>query len=271
MRRDGFSYQEITAVTGLVKSTLAYMLKNVAVSEEAKERLRQWKIDNRKRVYVPMTEEHKMLLSEANKKWRAEHPSPPKVTSKKIPKEPKPRQTVFEEKVYGPYTRKEDGRQHVIKQHTDGSQHTVSYPKYLVEQALGRELDPVAETVDHIDGNFHNNNFTNLRLIPLGKHVSEDNRRVTTSEITCIWCGVVVTAKIKDRVHSMKQGSAGPFCSRVCSGEYGSKVQSGEQEPLGYTMIDDREYFCKEKIDFVTVADLIAQQKSLIWPADRNW
>ena len=52
-------------------------------------------------------------------------------------------------KVYGPYEMK-SGRLYVTIRYDDGRQRTVSYPKFLVEQELGRELGP-DETVDHID------------------------------------------------------------------------------------------------------------------------
>ena len=62
-------------------------------------------------------------------------------------------------KCYGPYTRK-DERQHaiLIKHDATGSiveRLTISYPKYLVEVYLNRQLES-NETVDHIDGNFPN-------------------------------------------------------------------------------------------------------------------
>lgn len=61
-------------------------------------------------------------------------------------------------KIYGPYTRL-DGRKIII---IDGR--TVSYPKYLLEQHLGRKLTD-NETCDHIDGDFTNNSISNLRVL----------------------------------------------------------------------------------------------------------
>lgn len=65
--------------------------------------------------------------------------------------------------VYGPYQGK-DGRFRVI---VNGK--TVSYPKYLVEQTLGRDLDK-NETVHHIDGNPANNSLDNLQVISRKEH-----------------------------------------------------------------------------------------------------
>ena len=44
-------------------------------------------------------------------------------------------------KVYGPYTRK-DGRKHVVIVNNNGTKTTKSYPRYLMEQHLGRSLEP---------------------------------------------------------------------------------------------------------------------------------
>lgn len=70
-------------------------------------------------------------------------------------------------KVFGPYFRK-DGRQHIIVV-KDGVKSTISYPKFLVESYLGRKLSD-QETIDHIDGNFLNNDFKNLRIVERKQH-----------------------------------------------------------------------------------------------------
>lgn len=80
-------------------------------------------------------------------------------------------------KVYGPYLRK------------DGTRQTISYPKYLVEEALNRKLTE-NETVDHIDGNFNNNDLSNLRIINRNEHCFEDHVfRNKETEFTCVYCG----------------------------------------------------------------------------------
>ena len=65
-------------------------------------------------------------------------------------------------KVYGPYTRK-DGRQHVVL-YESGVPKTVSYPKFLLEQKLGRSLN-ADETCDHIDNDYTNNDVSNLQVL----------------------------------------------------------------------------------------------------------
>src|SRR5690606_5867052 len=96
-------------------------------------------------------------------------------------------------KVYGPYLRK-DGRKHVIL-YKDGKRSTVSYPKFLMEQHLGRKLKP-HETVDHIDRDFTNDDITNLRVVDRSQHAKDDAKRVKytqVEELTCVWCGCVFT------------------------------------------------------------------------------
>ena len=76
-------------------------------------------------------------------------------------------------KVYGPYTRP-DGRQHVILIFEDGQRRTVSYPKYLMEQKLGRELDPDLETINHKNGDFTDNRWENLEILSRVDHAHLD-------------------------------------------------------------------------------------------------
>lgn len=133
-------------------------------------------------------------------------------------------------KVFGPYTRK-DGRQHVVLQDRPaGKLKTVSYPKYLVEQRLGRELDPDKETIDHIDGNWMNNDPTNIRIIPREHHCRDDANRAKMVELPCVECDKM-TSRTPSYVRGRaKRGVAGPFCSRECSGKYGARRQQGSEK-----------------------------------------
>lgn len=126
-------------------------------------------------------------------------------------------------KVYGPYTGK-DGRQRVIL-HENGKGNTVSYPKFLVETHIGRKLQ-FDETIDHIDGDFTNNDLTNLRIVNRSEHCSDDIVRRKYIEMVCVECGNVFLSDWKDR----KRNKAGPFCRKSCSGKYGKKVQMGMEK-----------------------------------------
>lgn len=128
-------------------------------------------------------------------------------------------------KVYGPYTRK-DGRQHVII-YENGNRKTVSYPKYLIESKLNIKLTDT-ETVDHIDGNFLNNDFSNLRVVERAEHAYDDSFKTVEKiiKVTCLYCGN------QFEYNTTNSYSTGSFCSRRCSGKYGQKVQIGEMKKL---------------------------------------
>lgn len=100
---------------------------------------------------------------------------------------------VYEDyKVYGPYTRK-DGREHLVLIKHDDENHiidrkTVSYPKYLVEVYLNRYLES-DETVDHIDGNFLNNEYSNLRVVTRSEHCRSHTSSRPEVIKKCVICG----------------------------------------------------------------------------------
>ena len=73
-------------------------------------------------------------------------------------------------KISKPYLRP-DGRKHVIITNDDGSKTTRSYPRYLLEEKLGRALLP-EETVDHIDGDHTNDSLDNLRVLTRAENAS---------------------------------------------------------------------------------------------------
>jgi len=74
-------------------------------------------------------------------------------------------------KIYGPYTAK-DGRTRIVVYDTKTQEKkTVSYPKFLVEQKIGRKLTS-QEVVHHKDGNPLNNITSNLQVAKRSKHSS---------------------------------------------------------------------------------------------------
>lgn len=130
-------------------------------------------------------------------------------------------------KIYGPYLNRKDNRLRVIIKHSiTGEEHTVSYPKYLIECYLNRYLDE-DETVDHIDGNPLNNDISNLQVLKRSKHSSFDAIRNKDIIVNCAYCGKEFTIKgstVSNRNRSDRHQS-GYFCSKQCSGKYGKDIQ----------------------------------------------
>jgi HNH endonuclease len=147
-------------------------------------------------------------------------------------------------KIYGPYTRK-DGRKHILIY--DGkSRRTVSYPKWLMEQYLGRLLEDW-ETVDHINRDFTDDSLENLRVLSRSQHTREDNRYVKPIETVCVWCGKSVQRLPSDMRYYSKKGKAGPFCGKSCSGSYGAEIQNRKIDKLPIQPFPISEYYYLKK------------------------
>lgn len=144
-----------------------------------------------------------------------------------------------EYKVYGPYTRK-DGRQHVVLLHLYTKERiTVSYPKFLIEQHLGRYLEE-SETVDHIDRDFTNNSISNLQVLKREEHAKVDVTRLKELTFTCPYCSkdfVLDGQKLSRAISNNKKGKAGPFCSKSCAGKYGADIQKGKINKVEHVAI----------------------------------
>ena len=127
-------------------------------------------------------------------------------------------------KIYGPYTRK-DGRQHVIL-YENGKRKTISYPKYLLEQKIGRALLP-HETCDHIDGDFTNNSLDNLQVLSRQENSAKAMALRTAEQgyFVCPECHSSFYKQMCDvRGNQISKKKAGPFCSRKCAGKYGQRL-----------------------------------------------
>ena len=123
-------------------------------------------------------------------------------------------------KVYGPYFR-EDGRQHVVLVDKDGNKRTKSYPRYLLEIHLGREL-LITETVDHINNDFTDNRIENLQILSRQENILKQHK-INPRKIyyfICPNCGTEATKYLNDVVSNRKHGKVGPFCSRKCAGQF---------------------------------------------------
>ena len=106
----------------------------------------------------------------------------------------------------------------------------ISYPRYIMENALGRKLLP-EEQVHHKDENPLNNDLDNLEIKLLGEHQREHGTKYYDKTMTCPWCGesFLWTGKQQRMFNSNKKrkgrNSKEPFCSRRCASEYGRHVQ----------------------------------------------
>lgn len=111
---------------------------------------------------------------------------------------------VYEDYVaYGPYTRK-DNRQHIVLIHHNcegkiDSRKTVSYPKYIVERYINRYLNP-DETIDHIDGNFSNNDISNLRIVSREEHCRSHTLSRKEVVKNCVICGITFKTLDNNRI-----------------------------------------------------------------------
>lgn len=120
-----------------------------------------------------------------------------------------------ESKVYGPY-RRPDGRQHVI--HYDGKhKRTQSYPRYLMEQHLGRSLESWEE-VDHINNDPTDDRIENFQLLTKPENIKKSAKKAEWDFCICPTCKVDFFARSAVVRGNRKQGKRGPYCSKKCAG-----------------------------------------------------
>lgn len=149
-------------------------------------------------------------------------------------------------KVYGPYLAK-DNRLRVVLLFNDNHKQTISYPKYLIEKYFDRYLAK-DEQVDHIDGNPLNNDISNLQILPFKEHQKLDALRNKDVTAKCKYCGkefIIKGNSLRNRNRSDRHQS-GYFCSKRCSGKYGSEIQNGLRQHIKEERIKPDIY--KEKL-----------------------
>ena len=152
-------------------------------------------------------------------------------------------------KMYGPYKSK-DNRLRCVLVWANGRKQTVSFPKYIMEKHLGRYLEK-DETIDHIDSNPLNNNLSNLRVIERKIHCYNDALRNEDLKVKCSYCGrefVIKGSQIRNRNRKDKNPS-GYFCSRQCSGRYGSDIQNNRLVPIIKDFVIPNKYKVRSALD----------------------
>lgn len=134
-------------------------------------------------------------------------------------------------KVLGPYKRP-DGRFIVNIIYPD-RRTSMSYPKYLMEQHLGRKLKR-NETIHHKDEIVSHNYISNLKIKKRVEH-SKYHRPKLKEDFTCPTCQNIFTltgVKLSDHKKAKKQrvkkgiNMTGPYCNRQCAGHAGKGVCS---------------------------------------------
>lgn len=127
------------------------------------------------------------------------------------------------------YENKKDHRVRAYYKDSNGKLHTKSYPRILMEEKLGRPLEPY-EDVHHKDGNPKNNSISNLELKIHGKHQKEHNpKQYKPKKHKCDICGKKFIWTVQaQRNHNrwLKRGIEKPIlCSKRCIGIYGKQEQ----------------------------------------------
>lgn len=129
--------------------------------------------------------------------------------------------------IYGPYLRK-DGRKHIVLYWPkENKRQTISYPKWLMEQHLGRFLTE-DETIDHKNRDFTDDRIENFEILSKAAHAKIDVIRSVLDESLCIYCKAKIMRLARNRRRGSKLDKAGPFCSKQCSGKYGADVRFNE-------------------------------------------
>ncbi len=130
-------------------------------------------------------------------------------------------------KIYGPYKRNGDGLNIIIRFFC-GVRKTKSYPRYIVEQKIGRCLTD-NEEVHHINNDITDNNINNLKITKVKRR-----KRVKHSGgyYICLYCKQEFYMNPRQEKHRYKNKnySNGPFCSKTCVGKYANIQKSAKKE-----------------------------------------
>lgn len=160
--------------------------------------------------------------------------------------------------VYGPYFQNGEGSRQIVVvfDKKTGKKRTVSYPKWIYECHVGRELDPDNETVDHINGDYLDNRLENLKLVPRKQHSTLDTRRTHPIELVCLWCNKKFHRSPRILRSQNKKNKAGPFCSRSCAGKYSYTLKLKLIDKLETQPFIESEYYKNKTASLKELVDL---------------
>lgn len=122
--------------------------------------------------------------------------------------------------IYGPYTRKSDGRKTaVICNHKISLRRTISWPKYLLCVATDVSFDTEL-TCEHIDNDHTNDSLDNLQWLSLEDNVKKAQKLIKPKMYNgiCPECGAAFVKPMNHVKSNKKRSARGPFCGRSCAG-----------------------------------------------------
>jgi hypothetical protein len=104
---------------------------------------------------------------------------------------------------------------------SNGSKKTVLEHRENLEEKIGRKLRQ-NEVTHHKNGKKTDNRPENLEPKTRNAHTKlhrlENPAEYT--EVTCKWCSQITKKLARQIRHNKKQGKAGPFCNKSCSGKW---------------------------------------------------
>ena len=126
---------------------------------------------------------------------------------------------------YGPYPTK-SGHLFWIDVHDNGTRSSVWVHREMLEQHLGRKLTQ-DEVVHHVNEIPDDNRIDNFEIKTRAAHTRDHCAPAEVVEFWCAECGELGFQLARNVKHNRKQGKAGPFCNRTCSGRYSRRAQLG--------------------------------------------
>lgn len=132
---------------------------------------------------------------------------------------------VLEAKVYGPTLYKD--RRYVTIEYDSGTKASMTYARFLMQEHLGRKLDPVTETVDHKDDDRLNDRIENFQLLTVSHNAIKEHGLPEMYDFICPMCDQPAEKLARMVRHNWDLGKAGPFCGRVCAGRWNALHQYG--------------------------------------------